>query len=121
MLASNPRENGFDMMADEAASPPDDLTPRVLRLDLNPPIHWNDNDYTEITIREPTGSQVLRAEAELGQQWTAATFRRYKFALIALVSGEPRQVIERMPISQLERAFDFLNRFINAAPATGES
>lgn len=119
MLASNLRQNGAAAMTDDDAAPLGDLTPRQMRIDLDPPIHWNDNDYTEITIREPTGAEVLRAEGELGQQWTAQTFRKYKFALVALVSGEPRQVIERMPISQLERAFDFLNHFINSDRATG--
>jgi hypothetical protein len=93
--------------------------PRVLDIELDPPIEWNGKTYSSLHLEEPTGRMVERAEGELSQASNFQALRRYQFALLSLVSGVPRQVIEQMRISQINEGTDFLRPFISGGPETG--
>lgn len=103
------------------AAPADDL-PRTLTLDIDPPIEANGKTYTTLYLEEPTAQMVERAEQEYaGGQMTVHTIRKHQIALVSQGSKTPRAVIEKMRISQLEEASDFLSSFIGAGRRTGEN
>jgi hypothetical protein len=95
--------------------------PRTLELDIDPPIEWNGKTYATMHLEEPTGHQIERAEAELAVAVNVHTLRKYQFAIISQASGMPRQAVEKMRISQIKEAADFLTSFISAGPETGEN
>lgn len=95
--------------------------PETLDIELDPPIEWNNSTYHQIHLEEPTGHMVERAEAELAGNMNVHTMRKYQIALVSQASNTPRQVIERMRISQIVEASDFLQRFIASGRATGET
>ncbi|HSR78764.1 MAG TPA: phage tail assembly protein [Xanthobacteraceae bacterium] len=104
----------------EIAEPGGD-EPRVLDIELDPPIEWNNKTYETLHLEEPTAHMVERAEQELAGNMSVHALRKYQIALVSHASGQPRQVIERMRISQVREAADFLSRFIGGGQATGES
>lgn len=104
----------------QAQSRTDD-TPRTLDIVLDPPVVFNNRTITELHLEEPTGDQVERAEAELAQNVSIHSMRKYQIALVSLCSGEPRQAVGKMRISQIKEAADFLSGFISGGQATGET
>jgi hypothetical protein len=118
---SSPQMNGFRQPGEGAAPAlPDDL-PRVLDIEVDPPVEWNGNTYATLHLEEPTGQMIVKSEQELAQGANFAALRKYQFALVSNASGVPRQAIEKMRISQIQQAFDFLSRFMPSGPATGAS
>lgn len=96
----------------------DDM-PRVLVIDLDPPIEWNGNTYEVMRVEEPNGRMVLKAESELQNGANFLTLRNYQFALVSNASGIPRQAIELMRISDITKASDFLASFMPGGLRTG--
>lgn len=94
--------------------------PRTLDIELDPPIDFNGKTYTTLHLEEPTAQMVERAEAEL-LQMNVHTLRKHQIALVSQGSQTPRAVIERMRISQVREAADFLSSFIGGGPQTGET
>jgi hypothetical protein len=97
----------------------DDDAPRTLDMVIDPPIEWNNNTYESLHLEEPTAQQVERAESELAGQVSMHTMRKYQIALVSQCSGLNRQVVERMRISQVREAADFLSTFIGGGRGTG--
>jgi hypothetical protein len=93
--------------------------PRVLDIEIDPPVEWNGKTYNVLHLKEPTGRQVERAEGELTANSNFQSLRKYQFALLSLVSGVPRQVIEQMRITQINEGTDFLRPFISGGQETG--
>ena len=91
----------------------DDELPRVLVIEIDPPITWsNGKTYTELRLEEPTGQMIVRAEQELANGANFAALRKYQFALVSNAADVPRGVIEQMRISQIQKAADFLSAFM---------
>ena len=98
--------------------------PRTLDIEIEPPLELNGNVYSTLHLEEPTAHMVERAEAELaGKNYfqDLHALRKYQIALVSQASGWPRAVIERMRISQVREASDFLSIFIAGGQATGET
>ena len=117
---SDLRLNGSSGVARQDAG--DDDVPRVLVIDIDPPIEFsNGKTYDTLRLEEPTGQAVQKAEQELkdGANW--ASLRAYQFALISNATGVPRGVIERMRISQIIQAADFLQTFLPGGRLIGEN
>jgi hypothetical protein len=113
MLNTNVATNGQGKRDDDA--------PRTLDMIIDPPIEWNNNTYESLHLEEPTAHQVERAESELAGSVNVHALRKYQIALVSQSSGLPRQVVERMRISQVREASDFLSTFIGGGRETGET
>ena len=111
----------LETRANGEVAEPEGAEPRVLTIEIDPPIEWNNKTYDRLHLEEPTGHMVERAESELAGNMSVHALRKYQIALVSHASGQPRQVIERMRISQIREASDFLSRFIGGGQATGES
>jgi hypothetical protein len=96
----------------------DDL-PRVLDVEVDPPVEWGNQTYASLHLEEPTARMVLRAEGELGPTPGIAQLRAYQIALVSNAANVPRGVIENMRISQVLECYAFLLPFIGGGPATG--
>lgn len=95
---------------------------RTLDIEIDPPIVFNDRTYTTLHLEEPTGQMVLNAEAELAGGMNMHSMRRYQFALVSHGGKIPRQAVDKMRISQIREAADFLSQFIGGVvPQTGEN
>lgn len=99
----------------------DDAFPRVLDIDIEPPLEVNGKTYSSLHLEEPTARMVERAEAELAGNMSVHSLRKYQIALVSQGAAVPRAVIEQMRISQVREAADFLSSFIGAGPPTGET
>jgi Phage tail assembly chaperone proteins, E, or 41 or 14 len=106
-----------------AGVPAADAFPRVLDLEIDPPVEAG-QIYSTMHLREPTFQEVRTAETEMVRdafgRATDGSTRAYQLALISKVSGVPRQAIDQMRISQVDQAFLFLISFRPPGPATGE-
>jgi hypothetical protein len=98
-----------------------DGIPRTLDITLDPPIEWDSKFYDVLHLREPTGRMLLLAEGELTGDLNPQKLRKFQLALISQASGEPRQVIERLPASVIREAFNFLAKLSGGYPQIGES
>jgi hypothetical protein len=88
-------------------------------VEIEPPIEFMKKQFTTLHLVEPTALQMQRANAELSDGQNMFTLLRYRIRLVAEVSATPREVIERMRISQVEEAFRFLEPFTPLFHLTG--
>ena len=95
--------------------------PQSLVVNFDRPIAYNGNQYESIELSEPTMKQLRAAYRELSNGGNAEQMAKFQIALVREVSGAPLQVVEGMPISKMNEAFDYLQGFMNAAPPTGEN
>jgi hypothetical protein len=93
--------------------------PRVLDIEIDPPIEWNGNTYSVLHLEEPTGKMVVKAEQELANGANFSALRNYQFALVSNCSNTPRAVVEQMRISQIQEAASFLSSFMPGGLGTG--
>jgi hypothetical protein len=104
---------------------PADAFPRVLDLDIDPPVEFGGKTFTNMHLHEPSFQQVREAEVERVRDpfgnYTDASTRLYEMTLISKVSKVPRQAIDQMRVSQVDQAFIFLTSFRPPGPATGET
>lgn len=96
-----------------------DLAPEMI-VDLDEPIEWNGKVVTELTLREPKASEVLRANKFLAVV-TPEAVNQYQMSLLGSVTGHPRQIIEQLPIRKLTEASNYLQGFISDGLETGET
>lgn len=82
-----------------------------MTIEFDPPIEWNSKSVSAIELREPRAGEVLKAQAELNNSSQAQW--KFGMALVGLVSGEPRQIIELMPVSKLMQAITYLTSFLS--------
>lgn len=108
----------MDAFADQMTK---DDPPRVKDIEFTEAIDWNGKTFTTLHLEEPTGQMIERAELELANNVSVHALRKYQIALVSQGSGVPRQVIEKMKISQIKEAADFLSSFIGGGPPTGET
>lgn len=107
--------NGFDVTIAPAEPP------RTLDIAIDPPIVINDKTYDILHLQEPTAFQVEDAEKEMASGMTVYTLRKYQIKLVANVSGIPAPIVQRIPISKVIEAFNFLQPFTSSGPPTGET
>lgn len=84
-------------MSETEAAPPPELTIEF------PEITHNGGKYSSMTLCEPTMEQVLSSDAVKGAQGSVL--------LISVVSGMPRDVIGKLPISKVRQAMEYLGYF----------
>ena len=89
-------------------------------IQLDTPISKGGDECTSLTLREPKGIHVRRAEQEL-KETSVESMRRYQFRLVSEVSGVKVTLIEEMPVSVVNRAASYLQSFVQADLETGES
>jgi hypothetical protein len=96
---------------DEAEALNGAAMPDELVIALRRPVEISGRSFTELRLREPTAGEMrlVRAKPTLDQQIFA----------VALISGIPEGAVERMPISVVTAAENYLAGFLNAAPPTG--
>lgn len=89
------------------------MTDKTLTIELANPVEFANATYDKLELREPTAGEMVKSLTQTGLAST--------IALISLVSGVPRGAVEKMPISEVLKADDFLSLFTRRGPATGES
>jgi|ERR1017187_1849576 hypothetical protein len=94
--------------------------PISLAIEFDPVIEWNGGSYDAIELREPKIREIEAALGVIQNKSDAQSMVRYQIALITGVSGKPKQVIEQMKVSDVNKAFDYLTGFSNPSPATTE-
>ncbi|AOX16920.1 phage tail assembly protein [Kozakia baliensis] len=95
----------------------------ILIIPLAEPITVKGANYTELTLKEPTGRAVLDAEKHLkGSSIGPSDLRLYSFTLVAAVSGVPFEVLrDNFPISVINEGTRYLQGFIEAGEPIGDS
>lgn len=109
-MSANLNGNGLHPGMDDP--PTDDDLPKFLVIEIDPPVEWNGRTFSEMRLEEPTGQMIVKSEQELANGANFASLRNYQFALVSNCSGIPRQAIEKMRISQIQKAADFLSAFM---------
>ena len=99
---------------------PDADLPRDLVVKIDPHLDLNDHRLSELRLREPTGEEGQKGLLQLR---TDSYFHRrcYQIALVSVVSGEAEPVIERLPISVVVAAFEYLDNFLWDGLPIGET
>ena len=98
-----------------------DLPEPQLIIPLDPPISNGGGAVTELTLQEPTAAQVRAAESHLRNGVNPQSLRDYQLSLVTSVSGVSRQAIDKLPVSKLLEAADYLQGFISPPLKTGTS
>jgi len=115
-----PRGNGASFGAQfDAAAPHENPLDSTMVMEVDIP--WQSQRVTRLNLKEPTAGQYERALREVQAGTDAHTIQRYKITLIAEVANLPRQVIERMRASDVEKAFLFLAPLLPGFQATSET
>lgn len=102
-----------DPLADPGAPP------AMLILPINPPIEFQGAKYDTLTLREPTAGQKRTASEQLRNGTNAATVNLYEIHMVSQVSAAPIAVIERLPVSTLNKAMGYIDYFLDAGRRTG--
>lgn len=103
--------NGFD-----ATSAGDDDSPRLMDIDIAPPITVDGKTYDVVHLQEPTADQWRAAQAAATPGPTYDT--DLNIHLIANVSKVPRQVIGKLPMSQVLKGGFFLRDCVESGLRT---
>lgn len=106
-------------IADQMDQQEEAATPRVLDLELDPPVTFKAKPFATLHLEEPTGKMMERAEQELQAGVNAYSLRRFQITLVAQAARVPREVVEAMPVGQIARAWGFLETLLPGGPATG--
>jgi hypothetical protein len=103
---------------------PEFIAERPRSKDLDVDVMFHAQHITSLHLKEPTAKQQWMAEKELSTRIELAPPHQVRAFMIVLVMGvtnRPREVIESLPVSKLEEAFDFLLTLRDTGPATGQT
>lgn len=99
-----------------ADNPPDALT-----IPLDTPLRAvNGEEYTDITLTEPTTGAVEAAERALRKGSNSVALRAYQEALLSRSTDMHISAIHALPVTKVDEATRFIQVFINAGRPTGE-
>jgi Phage tail assembly chaperone proteins, E, or 41 or 14 len=98
----------------------DDL-PITKTIVLATPIKYENQEYAQLVLREPRAKEVLQADEHIKNGMNAWTLRNRQLHLVAKVAAVPFPVIEQLPISALNNAMAYIDRFLVPGQETGES
>lgn len=76
----------------------------IITIEFDEPITVGKQDYTSITLKEPTVGQLRAAYKEKNELDMAAR-------LVSLVANIPIAVVDAIPQSKFKEASDFLSKF----------
>lgn len=93
--------------------------PPTLTIPIDPPVAFEGREYGQIILREPRAGQVRQADEQVRGGVTMAAMRTREHHLVASVSGLPFPVVERLPVSRVTLAMEYLNRFLAVGRQTG--
>ena len=97
-------------------------TPRTKDIEVD--VTYHSQRITSLHLKEPTAKQQWMAEKELSTRIELAPphqVRRFMMVLIGGVANVPQEVIEQLPVTKLEEAFDFLVSLRDTGQATGQT
>ena len=84
-------------------------------IELTLPVEFGGKTYDKIVLREPTAGEVVKA-------FNGATGLAATILLVSIVSDIPRGAIEKVGISKVREASEFLELFTSTpGPAIGEN
>jgi Phage tail assembly chaperone proteins, E, or 41 or 14 len=92
--------------------------------DLEVDVMFKAQHITSLHLKEPTAKQQWMAERELStriEQAPPHQVRKFMMVLIGGVANVPQEVIDQLPVTKLEEAFDFLLSLRDTGPATGST
>lgn len=102
----------------ETADPFADIPPSMT-VPIEPPVTFDGKEYRELVLREPKAGEVQQADQQVRNGATMSNLRNREHHLVAKVSGVPLPVIEKLGISRITLAMEYLNRFLDGGPRTG--
>jgi hypothetical protein len=97
-----------------------DLPPAQFNERIEPPIEFQKGTFETFILREPTAGEVLTSDEQLRNGATHFSLRQRQIFLIHRVSGLPVPVVQKLPISQVNRGWTYLQSFLERGLATGE-
>lgn len=104
---------------DDAADPFADIPPSMT-VAIEPPVTFDGREYRELVLREPRAGEVRQADEQVRNGATMSNLRNREHHLVSKVSGVPLPVIEKLGISRITLAMEYLNRFfLDGGPRTG--
>ena len=113
--------NGFSEAALEPAdiglSPEDDL-PETWDLELPKPLDVDGLEYTSLPLCEPSTGAQRKAQGQFRQGIGAQTMRLYQIHLVVNATGVPMKVVQRLPVSVLNTAVQYLSGFSDRGRVT---
>jgi hypothetical protein len=92
---------------------------RTLVIPINPPIKHEGGEVSELKLREPTGKEMREAERKFDGGMTPEAVSNFEVALVGAVSGVPEVALNKLPVSVMRRASDFVRGF-DVVPAPAE-
>jgi Phage tail assembly chaperone proteins, E, or 41 or 14 len=95
--------------------------PTQITIDLTPPITFDNREYTQLVLREPTAGDILLGEEQIKNGMNAWTLRNRQIHLIAKCSGVPVPVVTRLPMRVFNRAWAYISPFYEFGLETGVS
>jgi hypothetical protein len=105
-----------DVVSADPARPPPTLT-----IPIDPPITFNGGTYSSLTLREPTVGQKRVASEQTRHGASIPAVNLYEIHFISGVSGVPVPVVERLPVTILNRAMSYIDFFLQDGRQTGWS
>ena len=88
---------------------------------LTPPIELQGQKYQELRLREPTCGEVLLGDMQVERGVTVASTRNRQISILSAVSATPVPVWQRVPISQFNHAWGYVQDFLNDGLGIGGS
>lgn len=90
-------------------------------IDISPPVMFDNREYSQLVLREPTGADMLAAEEQIKNGMNAWTMRNRQYHLIARCAGVPFPVVTKIPARTLNLAWAFILPFFDYGQQTGEN
>lgn len=92
--------------------------PTTLTIPLDPPVEVAGGKLEVLKLREPTGKEMMGAEAAISGAITEATLTDFRVKLVSGVSGLTEDAVNLLPCSVFRDAHRFVEAFNGTAPAT---
>lgn len=90
-------------------------------VNIEPPIEFQQKQYSVLELREPTIGEVITGDQQLRNGMTSETVHRREVYILARVANVPVPVIEKLPVSLHNRAWSYVANFLSDGLATGGS
>lgn len=90
---------------------------QTLVLTLDPPVDVAGGKLDMVKLREPTGTEMMAAEAAISAAISEATLTDYRVKLVCAVSGLDEASVNLLPVSVFGNACRFVEAFNSAGPA----
>ena len=100
----------------DTTAPADDAT-----ITLDAPISFQNRTYETLQLREPTIGEVIRGDGQMRNGATLEAVHNRQCTIISAVTGWPLPAVQKLPVSAHNRAWAYLDSFLQRGLPTFES